>query len=130
GTEIVISGTNFGAPTPDTTVLLGGISLPILNWSDLSIRASIPETADTGSVSVHVGPFIMDAGTFTVTGKTTGPEITLSPDQVSLVVDEGRTLDALDSDGNIVTRLQWSSSDTNVISLSTDDSPVLTALAP
>src|SRR6185437_3001663 len=41
-----------------------------------------------------------------------------------------RTLQALDSNGNRLTGLTCNSSDTTVISLSTDDPPILTALQP
>jgi hypothetical protein len=57
-----------------------------------------------------------------------GDEI-LSPNKVSMVVGESRTLDAFDAADTPLTALAWNSIDSNVIALSTDDPPVLTAVA-
>ncbi|MBZ5606807.1 MAG: hypothetical protein LAP38_01005 [Acidobacteriia bacterium] len=44
-------------------------------------------------------------------------------------VGDTRTMQALNSSGQPVTGLTWASSDSNIVSLSTDDPPVLTAVA-
>lgn len=56
--------------------------------------------------------------------------MTLAPDLLNLVVGDTRTIQALDAAGQPVTGLTWTSSDTTVVSLSSADPPVLTALAP
>jgi hypothetical protein len=55
--------------------------------------------------------------------------VALVPNVESLVVGETRTLQALRVGGQVVTGLAWTTSDTNVVSLSSRDSPELTALA-
>ena len=45
-------------------------------------------------------------------------------------VGDTRTLQALSATNQTVTGLAWSSSDSTVVSLSTDNPPVLTAMAP
>ena len=53
----------------------------------------------------------------------------LAPAIVNMVVGDTRTLQALNSAGQPVTGLSWTSSNTAVVSLSSDNPPVLTALA-
>jgi hypothetical protein len=48
---------------------------------------------------------------------------------MSMVVGDTRTIQALDSSGATLQGLTWASSNTSVASLSTDDPPVVTALA-
>jgi hypothetical protein len=57
------------------------------------------------------------------------PTITLSPNKVSMVVGDSRTFDAFDTNGAIATGLTWTVDDNSVVSLSTADPPVLTALS-
>jgi hypothetical protein len=54
--------------------------------------------------------------------------VTLVPNVVSLVVGETRTLQALSAGGQVVTGLAWTTSDANVVSLSSSDPPELTAV--
>ncbi len=54
---------------------------------------------------------------------------TLVPALLNLVVGDTRTLQALNASGQTVTGLTWTSSNRTVVSLSTDDPPLLTALA-
>ena len=56
-------------------------------------------------------------------------DVVLSPNKVSLVVGDSRSLDAFDASDVLLTGLTWKSNDTNLVSLSTDDPPVLTATA-
>jgi hypothetical protein len=59
-----------------------------------------------------------------------GTAITLSPNVIVLTVGEARTLQALDANGALATGLTWTSTDTPVATLSNDDPPVITAVAP
>ena len=65
---------------------------------------------------------------FTVPGGS-GTAARLNPNILTMLVGDTHTIQALDSSGHPVTGLTWTSSDTNVVSLSTDDPPVLSALA-
>jgi hypothetical protein len=57
-------------------------------------------------------------------------ELTLSPNLFNLVVGESRSIQALDGSGAEVSGLTWTSSDTTVVAVSNDPSPLLTAAAP
>jgi hypothetical protein len=51
------------------------------------------------------------------------------PDIMNLVVGDTHSIQALGSNGQSVTGLTWASTNTSVVSLSTDDPPILTAVA-
>ena len=79
GTNVVITGTNFG-PTVGTIqsfVTFNGTQTRASNWSDTSITAPVPSGATTGNVLVSVGGVSSNGVVFTVTPP---PSITsLSP---------------------------------------------------
>jgi uncharacterized protein YjdB len=54
---------------------------------------------------------------------------TVMPALLNMVVGDTHTIQALSPAGQVVTELNWASSDTTVVSLSTDDPPILTAVA-
>ena len=56
--------------------------------------------------------------------------MTLSPNVLSMVVGDTRSLQALNANYQPVPGLTWTSSDTTILTLSADDPPVLTAVAP
>ena len=58
-----------------------------------------------------------------------GTTLTLVPSMLNMVVGDTHTIQALGSGGQPVTGLTWTSSDPTVVSLSSDDPPMLTALA-
>jgi hypothetical protein len=55
--------------------------------------------------------------------------MTILPAMLNMVVGDTHTIQALSSAGQPVTGLTWTSSDPTVVSLSSDDPPILTALA-
>ncbi len=61
--------------------------------------------------------------------RRTGEDVILAPNLLNMVVGDTQTIHALDSAGQPVTGLTWTSSDPAVVSLSTSDPPVLTAEA-
>ena len=58
-----------------------------------------------------------------------GGSVTLAPNVINMLVGDTHTIQALNSSGQSVTGLTWTSSNTNIVSLSTDDPPILTAVA-
>lgn len=56
--------------------------------------------------------------------------MTLVPNLLNMMVGDTRTIQALSATGQPVTGLTWASSDPNVVGLSSDDPPTLTAVAP
>jgi uncharacterized protein YjdB len=58
-----------------------------------------------------------------------GTAVTLVPNLLNMAVGDTHTIQALDSSNQSVTGLTWTSSNPSIASLSTDDPPILTALA-
>jgi hypothetical protein len=56
-------------------------------------------------------------------------DVILSPNKISMVVGDSRTLDAFNASDALLSGLVWNSIAPNVVTLSTDDPPVLTATA-
>ena len=85
----------------------------------------------TGVTSVNHNGARSNTLGFTVTSPGGGPVngLTLMPSMVNMLVGDTRTLQALSSTGTTLTGLTWTSSDQSIVSFSTDDPPVLTALA-
>jgi hypothetical protein len=61
--------------------------------------------------------------------RSTGGDVRLTPDTLNLEIGETFAIQALDEAGSPVTGLTWTSSNSSVVSLSSDDPPVLTAVS-
>ncbi len=88
--------------------------------------ATVASGALTGIARIQQNGVWSNARSFTVPG---GNGLTLSPNLLNMVVGDTHTIQALSSAGQPVTGLTWTSSDPTVVSMSTDDPPLLTALA-
>ena len=75
GTQVTITGTNFGADPASGTVTFNGVASTPTLWSDQSITAPVPLNATSGNVVVTVLGLTSNAVPFTVLG---GP-VTNSP---------------------------------------------------
>ena len=106
--------------------MLGNINGQALSWSDTQVVASVASAALTGIVRVRQNGLSSNGVGFTVPA-TNG--VTLVPNLLNLVVGDTHTIQALGSSGQSATGLSWTSSNASVVSLSTDDPPILTALA-
>jgi len=71
GSQVVISGSGFGATQGGSAVLLNGAPVTIYSWSDTSITITIPSGATTGPLLVSVAPGMNDSNAvrFTVTAQ-------------------------------------------------------------
>jgi hypothetical protein len=71
GSQVVITGTGFGATQSGSTVLLNGASVTINSWSATSITITIPAGATSGPLLVSVAPAMNDSNPirFTVTAQ-------------------------------------------------------------
>ena len=71
GSQVVISGSGFGATQGGSAVLLNGGAVTINSWSDTSITITIPAGATTGPMLVSVAPGMNDSNAirFTVTSQ-------------------------------------------------------------
>jgi regulation of enolase protein 1 (concanavalin A-like superfamily) len=71
GSQVVISGSGFGATQGGSAVLLNGAAVTINTWSDTSITITIPPGATSGPLLVSVAPTMNDSNAvrFTVTSQ-------------------------------------------------------------
>ena len=128
GTSVTISGSGFGSSQGSGLVMIGGAAAPVTSWSDTQVVVTIPSTSLTGIVRVQQNGVWSNALTFTVP-PFGGNSVTLSPNFLTMLVGDTHTIQALNSSGQPVTGLTWTSSDPAIVSLSTADPPLLTALA-
>jgi hypothetical protein len=82
----------------------------------------------SGIAQVQQGGISSNAMTFTVLGSG-GTAVTMAPNVLKMVVGDMRSIQVLNAASQPVTGLTWTSSDPPVVSLSTDDPPVMTALS-
>jgi hypothetical protein len=128
GTQITITGSGFGSSTG--TLQLGTMQGSVSSWSDSQIVASVASGSLTGIVQAQQNGTTSNSLRFVVPTSGTGNSDTLVPSLLNLLVGQTRTIQALSPTGTPVTGLTWTSSDSTVVSLSTDDPPILTAVAP
>jgi len=71
GSQVVISGTGFGATQSGSAVLLNGAAVTINTWSGTSISITIPAGATSGSLLASIAPSMNDSNAvrFTVTAQ-------------------------------------------------------------
>jgi hypothetical protein len=129
GTSVTLSGTGFGATQGSGTVTLGSIAGQVVSWSDTQVVATVATGSLSGIARVQQGGVLSNALSFIVPPSGGGTVSKLVPTVSNMVVGETRTLQALNSSGQTVTGLTWTSSDSTIVSLSTDNPPVLSALA-
>ena len=69
GSQVVITGSNFGASQGNSIVFLSGVPMTVNSWSDTSITVTIASGAASGYMAVAVGPSLNGSNVvgFTVT---------------------------------------------------------------
>jgi hypothetical protein len=126
GTSVTFTGAGFGDSQGSGGVWLGSTDGQVVSWSDTQIVATVATGALTGIARVRQNGVWSNAATFTVPG----PDgLQLEPVLINMVVGDTHSMQAVNAAGQRVTELTWTSSDPAVASLSTDDPPVLTAVA-
>ena len=125
GTSVTITGTGFGTSQGSGTVQLGSVAGLVNTWSDTQIGATVASSALTGIVRIQQNGIFSNASSFTVSG---GSSVMLAPNLLNLVAGDTHAIQALNSSGQPVTGLTWTSSSSSVVSLSGSDPPILTAL--
>jgi IPT/TIG domain len=129
---VTITGSGFGTTQGNGTVWIGNMYGVVSGWSDTQIVASVASDAVSGIVNVWQNGVSSNAVTFTVPSSG-GPfsgsnSVTLVPNDINMVVGGTQSIEALNSNGQSVTGLTWTSSNTAVATLSTDDPPIITAV--
>ena len=124
GTLITVTGSSFGATQNTSSVAIGGTPLAVLSWSDTQILGGVAAGTSTGAVSVQEGSNTVYGPTFTV---NTSFPYSVQPQYLNMLVGQTRTLTV---SGILSTQVVWRNSNPSVVSLSTDNPPVITAIAP
>lgn len=131
GTVVTIQGTGFGSSQGSGIASIGTQQASVNSWSDTQVSATVAAGAISGIVKIQQNGLWSNAVTFTVPLTSgSGGQITLNPNAISMVVGDTQSIQALSSNSQPVTGLSWTSSDTTIVTLSTDDPPVLAAVAP
>jgi uncharacterized protein YjdB len=135
GTVVTVTGSGFGATQGSGNVWIGSTYGSVAGWSDTQVVASVASNAVSGIVKIEQNGTWSNAVTFTVPttfggGGGGSTAVALVPNLMNMVVGGTQPIEALDANGNPVTGLTWTSSNTAVATLSTDDPPVITAVAP
>ncbi len=131
GTQVTIAGNGFGATQASGVVWMGNIPGTATSWSDSQVVATVASGALTGIVKVEQNGIWSNAVTFTVPASGNGGSpVYLTPNVINMVVGGTQSIQALNASNQSVTGLAWTSSNTSVATLSTDDPPVITAVAP
>lgn len=128
GTSVTIAGTGFGSSQGNGAVWLGSTNGQVMSWSDTQVVAVVDAAAVTGVARIQQNGVWSNAETFTVPSSGSNA-LTIVPNLLNMVIGETKTVQALNASSQPVTGLTWTSSNPTVVSLSTDDPPILTALA-
>jgi hypothetical protein len=125
GASVTINGNGFGASQGSAVVWLGSLAGQVTSWTNTQIVATVAPGSVSGVAWVEQNGQLSNMVTFTVPGGSAR----LVPNVINMVVGNTQTIQALNSAQQSVTGLTWTSSNTNVVTLSTDDPPILTAVA-
>jgi len=130
GTAVTISGSGFGAAQGSGTVWIGSTYGVVTSWSATQVVANVASSALSGIVKIQQNGTWSNAVTFTVStsGGTTTP-VTLVPNVINMLAGTSRSIQALNASNQSVTGLTWTLSNTSIAKLSTDDPPIITAVA-
>jgi IPT/TIG domain len=130
GTVVTITGSGFGSAQGSGTVLIGSAYGSVIGWSNTEVTASVAENAVSGIVQIQQNGSSSNGIGFIVPqsfGSGT-PAASLVPNQINMVVGGTQSIEAVNSSGQSITGLSWTSSNTSVATLSTDDPPIITAV--
>ena len=132
GTVVTVTGSGFGATQGSGNVWIGSTSGVVVSWSDTQVVASVAANAVSGIVKIQQNGTWSNAVTFTVPTSLGGGGgsnvVALVPNLINMVVGGTQPIEAIDSNGQSITGLTWTSSNTLVVTLSTDDPPIITAV--
>src|ERR1039458_936704 len=113
GTSVTFTGAGFGSSQGSGVVWLGSTAGQVLSWTDTQVVAAVAPGAVTGIARVQQNAAWSRSFGFIV----------------PVAGGNTHTIQALSPAGQSVTGLNWACSDTTVVNLSTDNPPILTALA-
>jgi hypothetical protein len=129
GTQVTFTGSGFASTQGSGIVWLGSASGSVVSWSDTQVVATVASGAMTGIARIQQNAVWSNSTRFVVPTVGSGNAVILVPQLMNMLVGRTRSIQALDSHGAAVKGLTWTSSNTAIASLSTDDPPIITALA-
>ncbi|HMD69816.1 MAG TPA: IPT/TIG domain-containing protein, partial [Bryobacteraceae bacterium] len=130
GTLVTFTGSGFGASQGNVT--LGSMAGQVQAWSDTQVTAAVASTSVTGIARIQRSDGLWSNAlgfTAPAAGGGGGAAVRVAPSLLNMSVGDTHPLQALSAAGQSVTGQTWKTSDATVVSLSTDDPPLLTALA-
>jgi hypothetical protein len=130
GTVVTIQGTGFGSSQGSGIAWIAASQASVNSWSDTQVSATVGSSAVSGVAKIQQNGLWSNAVTFTVPVNSGGSQLTLNPNVINMLVGDTRLIQALGSNSQPVTGLTWTSSDSTIVTLSTDDPPVITSVAP
>src|SRR5439155_24869465 len=100
--------------------MFGWGALTASSQAGVTPRSSLqlPLSAQSGTVKILQNRTWSNALPFTVSSPP--PSITLSPSMMNMLVGQTRTIEALNGAGGVVSGLTWATSDSTIVSLSSD----------
>lgn len=123
--QVRIFGTNFGATQGAGEVTFNGTPARVTAWTNSEIDVLAPAGLTSGPVVVTVGGATSNSVLFTLQDT-----FRLVPSATVLSLGQQRQLQLLGTDGNPVLGASWSIDNSQAVTLSTDDPPIITATAP
>jgi hypothetical protein len=128
---VAISGVNFGAVQGSSHVTFAGTAASVVSWSDTAILTTVPGSLILGETApVVISTSVGASNAMDFLPVSTSAPYHVSPQTINLLAGQTRTISVTDSNGNAVTGMEWTTSNPSVVSLSNDDPPILTAVAP
>ena len=126
GTSVTFHGYGFGASQGNSSVSIGNAPGQVQSWNDNTVVVTVAGTL-SGPAYIEQDGVSSNGKHFTVT--SSGGNMMLTPEVISMVVGGTSPIQALNSSGQPMTGLTWTSSNSNIVSLSTANPPILTAVA-
>jgi hypothetical protein len=130
GTAVTIQGTGFGSSEGSGIASIGGSNASVNSWSDTQVSVTTGASTMSGVLKIQQNGVWSNALTFTVPPPGGATPVTLTPNVISMLVGNTRSIQSLNPQSQPIAGLTWTSSDTTVVTLSSDDPPILSALAP
>ena len=130
GSRVLIRGQSFGAAMGQSSVTINGVTTTPISWSDSAIAVTVPVGATgNGIVNVVVGGFSASFYGFQVGTYPAPNSLRISPIGVTLLVGQTQQFTAVDEFGRPRADATWTVDNTNLATITTAYSPVLTAVS-
>ncbi len=126
GTEIFITGKNFGSTVAANTVKIGTTTATVSSASTTELFITVPDGATTGKISVTVNGKTDTGGTFTVTQDEESTGIVLNKNQLTLFTLDSETLSIVSGNDDNAS-ITWGTNDENIAKV--DDNGKITGIS-